>query len=94
VADRYDVFPYRRCGRSGLLLPAISLGAWETFGGYRAAEVALAEAKPSGDNAFKIDLASRVVACALALAAAGTPERMPALAASPLTAVSGVLTHA
>jgi L-glyceraldehyde 3-phosphate reductase len=25
---------YRRCGRSGLRLPAISLGAWETFGGY------------------------------------------------------------
>lgn len=31
---------YRRCGRSGLLLPAISLGAWETFGGYRGEEVA------------------------------------------------------
>ncbi|MCC7351298.1 MAG: aldo/keto reductase [Phycisphaerales bacterium] len=31
---------YRRCGRSGLLLPAISLGAWETFGGYRGGEVA------------------------------------------------------
>jgi L-glyceraldehyde 3-phosphate reductase len=31
---------YRRCGRSGLKLPAISLGAWETFGGYRGAEVA------------------------------------------------------
>jgi L-glyceraldehyde 3-phosphate reductase len=38
--DRYDTMPYRRCGRSGLLLPAISLGAWETFGGYRDAEVA------------------------------------------------------
>jgi xanthine dehydrogenase YagS FAD-binding subunit len=60
----------------------------------RAAEAALAEAKPSGDNAFKIELASRVVARALALAAAGTPERMPALPASPFTAVSGVLTHA
>jgi L-glyceraldehyde 3-phosphate reductase len=33
---------YRRCGRSGLLLPAISLGAWETFGGYRDAGVARA----------------------------------------------------
>ena len=32
--DRYDRMQYRRCGRSGLLLPAISLGAWETFGGY------------------------------------------------------------
>jgi len=42
AADRYDQMPYRRCGRSGLLLPAISLGAWETFGGYRDAEVARA----------------------------------------------------
>lgn len=39
-ADRYDRMQYRRCGRSGLLLPAISLGAWETFGGYRDADVA------------------------------------------------------
>ncbi|MFN3729577.1 MAG: aldo/keto reductase [Fimbriimonadaceae bacterium] len=31
---------YRRCGRSGLKLPAISLGAWETFGGYRGEDVA------------------------------------------------------
>ncbi|MCL5947058.1 MAG: aldo/keto reductase, partial [Chloroflexi bacterium] len=31
---------YRRCGRSGLLLPVISLGGWETFGGYRGPEVA------------------------------------------------------
>jgi L-glyceraldehyde 3-phosphate reductase len=31
--------PYRRCGISGLKLPAISLGAWETFGGYRNQEV-------------------------------------------------------
>ena len=31
---------YRRCGRSGLLLPAVSLGAWETFGGYRGEDVA------------------------------------------------------
>ncbi|HEY3266017.1 MAG TPA: aldo/keto reductase [Armatimonadota bacterium] len=33
---------YRRCGRSGLMLPAISLGAWETFGGYRGEDVARA----------------------------------------------------
>jgi L-glyceraldehyde 3-phosphate reductase len=38
--DRYERMQYRRCGRSGLLLPAISLGAWETFGGYRDASVA------------------------------------------------------
>jgi L-glyceraldehyde 3-phosphate reductase len=30
---RYDSMTYRRCGRSGLLLPAISLGLWHNFGG-------------------------------------------------------------
>ena len=30
--DRYDRMTYRRCGRSGLLLPAISLGLWHNFG--------------------------------------------------------------
>lgn len=29
---RYDHMPYRRCGRSGLKLPAISLGLWHNFG--------------------------------------------------------------
>jgi L-glyceraldehyde 3-phosphate reductase len=37
---RYDRMQYRRCGRSGILLPAISLGAWTTFGGYKDEEVA------------------------------------------------------
>jgi L-glyceraldehyde 3-phosphate reductase len=31
-ADRYDSMRYNRCGRSGLRLPAISLGLWQTFG--------------------------------------------------------------
>ena len=48
-----------------------------------AAEAALAGATPSGDNAFKIELARRIIARALAMAAAGTPDRMPALPASP-----------
>jgi L-glyceraldehyde 3-phosphate reductase len=30
---RYESLPYRRCGRSGLHLPAISLGLWHNFGG-------------------------------------------------------------
>ncbi|MDV6332188.1 L-glyceraldehyde 3-phosphate reductase [Asticcacaulis sp. 201] len=30
---RYDTMSYRRCGRSGLKLPAISLGLWQNFGG-------------------------------------------------------------
>jgi L-glyceraldehyde 3-phosphate reductase len=32
---RYDTMRYRRVGRSGLLLPAISLGLWQNFGGDR-----------------------------------------------------------
>ena len=31
-ADRYDKTPYRRCGRSGILLPEVSLGLWQNFG--------------------------------------------------------------
>ena len=38
--NRYDSMTYRRCGSSGLKLPLISLGAWETFGGYRGEDVA------------------------------------------------------
>jgi L-glyceraldehyde 3-phosphate reductase len=32
AADRYDRMAYRRCGRSGLTLPAMSLGLWHNFG--------------------------------------------------------------
>ena len=42
AVDRYDGMLYRRAGRSGLMLPAISLGAWLTFGGYRDVSVARA----------------------------------------------------
>ncbi len=35
-ADRYDAMEYRRSGRSGLKLPAISLGLWHNFGDDRA----------------------------------------------------------
>ena len=30
--SRYDAMPYRRCGRSGLKLPAVTLGLWQNFG--------------------------------------------------------------
>jgi L-glyceraldehyde 3-phosphate reductase len=32
AAGRYESMSYRRCGRSGLLLPAVSLGLWQNFG--------------------------------------------------------------
>src|ERR1700733_7871313 len=63
--------------------------------GYRrAAEAALAGAEPSGDNQFKIELAQRILVRALTLAAAGTPERVAALPASPFSALSGALIDA
>ena len=36
--ERYDRMFYRRCGRSGLQLPAVSLGLWQNFGGDRPLE--------------------------------------------------------
>jgi L-glyceraldehyde 3-phosphate reductase len=38
--DRYSHMQYRRTGRSGLMLPAVSLGAWETYGGAQDGEIA------------------------------------------------------
>jgi L-glyceraldehyde 3-phosphate reductase len=38
-SERYERIPYRRCGRSGLRLPAISLGLWHNFGDDRPLDV-------------------------------------------------------
>ena len=54
-----------------------------------AADLALAEARPSGENAFKIELARRLVVRALQDALAGTPEVPPALPASPFAPPPG-----
>lgn len=32
ASDRYEKMPYRRCGKSGLLISAVSLGLWHNFG--------------------------------------------------------------
>jgi len=39
---RYATMPYRRCGRSGLLLPPVSLGLWQNFGADHSPETARA----------------------------------------------------
>lgn len=54
-----------------------------------AAALALIAARPSGGNAFKIELARRIVMRALTLALEGTPEVMPALPASPFSTIPG-----
>ncbi len=48
-ADRYASLPYRRCGRSGLRLPPISLGLWHNFGGVDTRETARAIIRRSFD---------------------------------------------
>jgi L-glyceraldehyde 3-phosphate reductase len=37
--DRYERTPYRRCGRSGIELPAVSLGLWQNFGDDRPIDI-------------------------------------------------------
>jgi len=49
-ADRYDSMTYRRCGRSGLKLPAISLGLWHNFGTTRPYETGRAIARRAFDR--------------------------------------------
>ncbi len=59
AADRYTKMPYRRCGRSGLKLPAISLGLWQNFGGDDVFETGRAILQYAFDNGIThFDLAN------------------------------------
>ncbi|MBT3341480.1 MAG: L-glyceraldehyde 3-phosphate reductase [Gemmatimonadetes bacterium] len=49
AADRYDNMTYNRCGRSGLDLPALSLGLWHNFGGVDKAKKAKAMVRRAFD---------------------------------------------
>jgi L-glyceraldehyde 3-phosphate reductase len=49
AADRYDRMTYNRCGRSGLKLPAISLGLWQNFGHDKSAGTARAMCRTAFD---------------------------------------------
>jgi aryl-alcohol dehydrogenase-like predicted oxidoreductase len=51
-ANRYEAMPYKRCGRSGLKLPAISLGLWHNFG----ATASLANAREMILRAFDLGI--------------------------------------
>ena len=61
---------------------------------HRPGAAALADATPSGDNGYKIELARRIAVRALTLARAGTPDRVPALPASPFSSPLKVAAHA
>ena len=59
AVDRYDTIAYRRCGRSGLKLPAISLGLWHNFGGVDAFETGRAIVRRAFDRGVThLDLAN------------------------------------
>jgi L-glyceraldehyde 3-phosphate reductase len=59
TANRYDQIPYRRCGRSGLRLPAISLGLWHNFGSVDPFETARAMVRRAFDRGIThFDLAN------------------------------------
>jgi len=49
-ANRYDQANFRRCGRSGLVLPAISLGLWQNFGGDNVFETGRAVVRQAFDR--------------------------------------------
>lgn len=48
--DRYEKIPYRRCGKSGLMLPAISLGLWHNFGAITPLQTQQALLRTAFDN--------------------------------------------
>lgn len=57
--DRYERMPYRRCGRSGLRLPAVSLGLWHNFGHDAAYETQQAICRTAFDHGIThFDLAN------------------------------------
>ncbi len=59
AADRYDRMIYRRCGRSGVKLPAVSLGLWHNFGGDTPHEVKRAMCRTAFDHGIThFDLAN------------------------------------
>ena len=57
--ERYATFPYRRSGRSGLKLPAVSLGLWHNFGGVDRFETAREVVRKAFDHGIThFDLAN------------------------------------
>jgi L-glyceraldehyde 3-phosphate reductase len=59
ATDRYETTAYRRCGRSGLRLPPISLGLWHNFGGVDVFETGRAIVRRAFDRGVThLDLAN------------------------------------
>ena len=52
---RYDVMDYRRCGRSGVKIPALTLGMWHNFGSCKPMQDIKAMAHYAFDNGIPAD---------------------------------------
>jgi L-glyceraldehyde 3-phosphate reductase len=52
--SRYDTMPYRRCGNSGLLLPALSLGGWHNFTDFERTRAMMRQAFDLGITHFDL----------------------------------------
>ena len=71
---RYERMKYRRCGRSGLLFPVISLGFWQNFGGINEFETCRETVTKAFDNGIThFDLANN---CGLVLTVTGAPRNI------------------
>src|ERR1700753_771988 len=58
-AKRYDGALFRRCGRSGIVLPPVSLGLWQNFGGVNVFETGRAGIRAAFDRGVtQFDLAN------------------------------------
>jgi len=79
--------------RAGPCAEASVAGASRNGAAFRGRRAALADAKAVSDNAFRIELARRIVVHALTLAAAGTPQRVPT-SSLPFADNPGVQLHA
>lgn len=80
ASDRYDAMPYRRVGRSGLHLPAISLGFWHNFG----AENDAASSRAMTLRAFDLGITHFDLANNYGVPAGSAEERLGALLATDL----------
>ena len=59
MTERYDAAPFRRCGQSGVVLPPLSLGLWQNFGGVDAWETGRAIVRRAFDRGvIHFDLAN------------------------------------
>jgi hypothetical protein len=64
---RYDGAQFNRCGRSGIVLPPISLGLWQNFGGVNVFETGRAVLRRAFDRGVATSISPTTMALPMAL---------------------------